>query len=146
MDHDAQMESMIIVDEGEMLCPYQDSRHHLSIGVGHNLDADPHLRRELHGRCISHGEAMALMRSDLDRAEALLDRALPWWRSLSENRRRALLNMAFNLNEKLLTFRRALELLHRGQYREAAEAFLRSRWARQVGDRARRVANLIRRG
>ena len=127
----------LLRDEGLRLRPYYDSVGKLSLGVGRNLD----------DLGITKDEALYLLAGDIARAEADLDRALPWWRELSEPRRRALANMAFNLGiTRLLRFKKMLAALRAGDWHSAAAEALDSRWAVQVGDRAERIAALIERG
>lgn len=124
-------------DEGVRLKPYRCSAGRLSIGAGRNLDDVG----------VSAAEAELMLANDIARAFADLDRALPWWRGLSAARRRALVNMAFNLGlPKLLGFAEMLGALRAGEYDRAARAALDSRWARQVGARAERVAAMMREG
>lgn len=124
-------------DEGVRLKPYRCSAGRLSIGVGRNLDDVG----------ISAAEAELLLDNDIARAATDLDRALPWWRGLSEGRQRALVNMAFNLGlPRLLGFSAMLAALRAGDYARAAAEALNSRWAGQVGARAARVAAMIREG
>lgn len=124
-------------DEGLRLKVYKDALGIETIGVGRNL-------RDVG---ISKTEAYMLLGADIDNVVADLDRALPWWRQLSEPRQRALANCAFNLGiSRLLGFRNALALLKAGDYSKAADEFLNSRWASQVGSRAHRIADLIRKG
>ncbi len=124
-------------DEGVRLRPYRCTAGRLSIGVGRNLDDVG----------ISAAEAELLLDNDIARAAADLDRALPWWRGLSEARQRALVNMAFNLGlPRLLGFSAMLAALRAGDYSRAAAEALNSRWAGQVGARAARVAAMIREG
>jgi lysozyme len=53
--------------------------------------------------------------------------------------------MAYNMGVKgLLKFTDMLTALYEHRYDDAAAAALDSVWARQVGDRATRIANLIR--
>ena len=88
-----------------------------------------------------------MLESDIAHAAADLDRALPWWRGLSEARRRALLNMAFNLGlPRLLGFTAMLADLESGDFAGAARETIDSRWARQVGARAQRIATLLAEG
>jgi lysozyme len=55
--------------------------------------------------------------------------------------------MAFNLGlPRLLTFHDMIAALGRQDYGAAADAMLASRWAVQVGDRARRLAQMMRTG
>lgn len=124
-------------DEGVRLKPYRDAVGKLTIGVGRNLDDVG----------ITAAEAGLLLDADVARAAADLDRALPWWRRLTEARQRALLNMAFNLGlPRLLGFEGMLAALAAGDPVRAAAEALDSRWARQVGERAQRVARMIREG
>jgi lysozyme len=124
-------------DEGLRLKPYRCTAGKLTIGYGRNLDA----------KGITEAEAEDLLRDDVAGVFAELDRALPWWRDLSEGRQRGLANMAFNLGvPRLLGFRLMIGALRRSDYEEAARQALDSKWARQVGDRAERIAKLIREG
>lgn len=124
-------------DEGVRLKPYRDGVGKLTLGIGRNLDDVG----------ITANEADYLLENDIGRAMAGLDAALPWWRELSEARQRALVNMAFNLGVAgLLGFRAAIAALHAGDYDAAAVAALDSRWARQVGMRADRIAAMLREG
>ena len=64
----------------------------------------------------------------------------PWWRSLDDNRQRILANMCFNLGyPRLSGFKRFLAALHTGQWETAAVEMMDSKWATQVGDRAKRL-------
>ncbi|SBV97535.1 Lysozyme [uncultured Alphaproteobacteria bacterium] len=133
----ARMKAELRRDEGERLKPYRDTVGKLTIGVGRNLDDVG----------ITAAEADVLLETDIAAAAAGLDRALPWWRGLSEVRRRALLNMAFNLGvPRLLGFSEMCAALARGDFAQAADAALDSLWARQVGARAGRIARMIREG
>lgn len=123
-------------DEGLRLKPYRCTAGRLTIGVGINLDEG-----------ITEDEADYLLASRIRRAEAELDRALPWWRGLSDARQRALVNMAFNLGlPRLLGFKGMLGALEAGDWNEAARQALNSAWARQVGPRAARIAKMIEEG
>ena len=124
-------------DEGLRLKPYRDSVGKLTIGIGRNLD----------DAGITEAEADQLLGNDIARAVADLDRALPWWRRLSPMRRRALLNMAFNLGlPRLLGFKGMLADLERGDFEGAAREAIDSRWARQTGARAQRIAMMLAEG
>lgn len=127
----------LILDEAMKLKPYRCTAGALTIGVGRNLD-DVGLTKE---------EALYLLDNDIRRVCEELDRRLPWWRTLSDARRRAVANMAFNLGTvRLLGFRKALTALEAGDYVKAADEFYNSRWSGQVGARATRLCNMIRDG
>ena len=126
--------SDLVRDEGLRLRPYADTVGKTTIGVGRNLTDVG----------ISHDEALALLRNDVDRTQADLDRLLPWWRSLDEVRGRALANWCFNVGiASLQGFKQALAALQAGDWPAASEHMLASLWARQVGVRAQRLARMV---
>jgi lysozyme len=119
---------------------YQDSLGHWTIGYGRLID-----KRK--GGGISREEARTLLLHDLQTVFAGLDAKLPWWRELDAIRRRVLVDMAFNLGVGGLTkFRATLAAVREGCWDEAAKGMLHSRWAGQVGRRARRLAAMMRTG
>lgn len=120
--------------EGERLKPYRCTAGKLTIGVGRNLD----------DRGITREESAMLLDSDIRLLEVDLYRALPWASGLDDVRQRVLLDMAFNLGlPGLLQFKRTLEAIRTGQYQQAATMMLDSLWARQVGQRAERLARMM---
>ena len=127
----------LVRDEGMRLKPYTDTVGKVTIGVGRNLDDVG----------ISEDEALAMLDADIDRSIADLDRTLPWLFERPEPVQRALVNMCFNLGwPRLSGFRNMLDALEAGDYDRAAAEALDSRWARQVGARAERIAALFREG
>jgi lysozyme len=144
-------------DEGERLRVYRCTADKRTIGVGRNLDdvgISPVETIRLGitvATCLARGitstQSMALLDGDIDRAEADLDRHLPWWRRLDGVRQRVLLNMCFNLGvHGLLGFRNTLGMIERRQFAAASENMLLSKWARQVGTRAQRLSRMMRTG
>ncbi len=123
-------------DEGERNQPYKCTAGFNSIGIGHNLDTKP----------ISKRAIQVIFEDDLADAMAFLDRKLPWWRTLSDARRRVLVNMAFNMDGRLLGFVKALAAMKAGDFEEAARQMESSLWAKQVGNRAVRLCEMMRNG
>ena len=124
-------------DEGLRLKPYRDTVGKLTIGIGRNLDDVG----------ISQDEAMHLLDNDIARTTAALDKAIPWWRSLNDVRQRVVVNMAFNLGVAgLLGFKNTLAAMQAGRYADAAGGMLASKWATQVGERAKRLAAMMAKG
>jgi lysozyme len=142
-------------DEGMVLEAYDDATGHplrqgdvlkgkLTIGVGRNLTDVK----------ISKSEAIHLLQSDMERTEVDLDQYLPWWRTLSEVRQRVLFNMGFNMGVdpksrppgKLILFKQTLAMIQSGDFGDAAEHMLTLPWAKQVGPRAIRLADMMRTG
>lgn len=122
--------------EGVRALPYKDSAGHLTIGVGHNLDAEG----------LPPSVIEALLDWDLLHAVLLTDRLLPWASTLDDVRKRALTEMVFNLGGRILGFHEALTHAKAGRWEGAADAFLDSQWARQVGNRALTLTQMLRTG
>jgi lysozyme len=81
------------------------------------------------------------------RTVADLNRLLPWWSTLDDVRARVLVNMAFNMGAVgLAQFHQTLAAVRAGAYEAAASGMLHSLWARQVGPRALRLAEMMRTG
>ena len=127
----------LIRDEGIRLKIYQDTVGKWTIGIGRNLS----------DRGISRDEAMTLLHNDIDSHLREVRAALPWFDALDEVRQRAVVNMAFNLGvPKLMEFRNTLQAIADGDWRKAAAGMRASLWAKQVGARAERLAQMIERG
>jgi lysozyme len=111
---------------------------YLTLGVGRLID-----KRK--GGSITHEEAQYLLNNDITtRVESLQDK-LPYFDSLSDVRKAVLLNMSFQLGiTGLLGFGRTLEMIKIGDYVNAADNMLKSKWAQQTPNRANELANQMR--
>ena len=123
-------------DEDRRYRIYTDKVGKVSGGIGRNLT----------DKGFRDNEIDLMYQNDIAETEAWLDRNLSWWRSLDPVRQRVLMNMAFNMQGKLLGFRNFLAAAQRGDWGTAAVEMLDSLWARQVGDRAKRLASMMRSG
>tara|TARA_R110001632_G_scaffold65603_1_gene155283 strand:- start:3709 stop:4119 length:411 start_codon:yes stop_codon:yes gene_type:complete len=123
--------------EGLKLKPYKCTADKLTIGVGRNLEDVG----------ISEEEAEMLLQNDINRATKQILVEFPWTRELDEVRFSALINFTFNVGIGTVgKFVNAMALLKAGSYDMAADEFLQSRWAKQVGQRAIEVTEQIRTG
>lgn len=127
------LEQEIADDEGRVPHAYQDSLGFWTIGVGRLID-----RRK--GGRLREDEIDFLFDNDVAEKEAFLDRNLPWWRRLDDNRQRVLLNMAFQLGGNLLGFKNTLAAIDRGDWAAAAAGMRNSKWATQTPARVERLA------
>lgn len=120
--------------EGYSRTVYRCTANRQTIGYGRNLDDVG----------ISEPEAEWLLRRDIDRAVGSL-RSEPYWLDLDEVRQAVLIDMAVNLGwPRLSAFARMRDALRKADYARAAAEMLDSRWATQVGQRAKRLAGMMR--
>lgn len=125
--------------EGVRTHAYQCTANMTTVGVGRNIDEDG-------GLGLSVDEIEFLLKNDIKRCKQELI-TLPWFPEIDSVRQDALINLCFNLGiTRLLGFKNALNAMSVGDYEKAAEEFLDSRWAVQVGTRALDVAHMIRTG
>lgn len=131
---------LLKLNEGISTHVYPDSLGILTIGVGVNVDkkhGGPGLRPETVDYQLN-----------LDLCDWIqqLEKALPWFASLSDVRQAVLVDMCHNLKGNLrglLKFERMLESLRVGEYDNAAAHLLDSKLARDVPKRASRNAEML---
>jgi len=121
-------------DEGVELRPYKCSAGFLTLGVGRNIEE----------RGITMDESDYLLANDITICEEEATRVFKWYNTLSDVRQRVILNMIFNLGlTKLLNFKKFLAAMEAEDWEEAGKQMLDSRWAKQVGNRADRLEQMI---
>jgi len=132
-------------DEGVRYSPYFDTVNVQTVGVGHNMEAKP--LPTLWKFPLNDTQVNRILAGDLADVFDDLDRSLPWWRTLSYARQRVIVNMCFNLGlQGLLGFVNTLTFVKNGKYEQAARNMLASKWAKQVGNRSVRLAEMMRNG
>ena len=110
---------------------------HPTAAYGFALDVAP----------LTQQEALPILNSRAAAVVNNLTAAIPWISTLSEPRQRALGNMAYNLGVAgLETFTTFLGMVQAGDFDGAAADLLQTKWAGEVGARAKQVATLIREG
>ena len=124
-------------DEGVKKFPYTDTVGKLTIGVGRNLT----------DKGLSDSEVSILLRNDVDEVTNELQTRLPYFNALDPVRQAVLINMAFNLGfNGLSEFVNFLSAVAQGNWDDASVHMLDSKWAKQIGNRATRLAEQIRSG
>lgn len=132
-----QLIDQLIDHEGMELEVYEDSLGIPTIGIGRNLV----------DRGITEDEARFLCNNDIDIVERELVAEFPIVAELDSIRQRVLIDMAFNVGVPRLTgFRKMWAAIHCGDYAEAAVEMMDSKWARQVGRRAKRLSLMMETG
>jgi len=134
----------LIFDEGMVLEIYKDHLGYETFGVGHLvLDKDDECNLPV-GTPVSEKRVLECLDKDIDTICAELDRAIPWWRDLDDDRQRVIANMGFNLGlTRLLGFKRFLAAIEHMDYETAAVEMMDSRWATQVKNRSLRLRDRV---
>lgn len=130
-------QEMLIRHEGLKLRLYKCTANKWSIAIGRNLE----------DRGISEDEAIYMLNNDVRDFYNELKRSLPWYESLNDVRRAALMSMAFMGVPKLLLFKKMLAAITKNDWNEAAKQALDSKWAKDVGtNRSGEIAAMLRTG
>lgn len=137
--------------ESCVLKPYYCPTGHLTLGIGHNVEARPFTDEEKRAigdwkKGITKNMAYMICRNDVNICLNQL-KTLSFWNQLDLERQYALLDMCFQLGFKgLCGFKKMLEAIRWGKWQTAAEECLNSDYARQTPARAKRIARLIKEG
>lgn len=156
------------LDEGKKLYPYKDTVGIWTIGIGHNLEAkgisskvikaleesgnkdiaNAFINKEYSKiKSISEMICYMIFEDDISETKLLLDKQFYWFKDLDLARKWVLINMCFNLGiGGLLKFTVTLYHIQQGNYASAAIEMLNSKWAEQVKNRAKRLANVVKTG
>lgn len=122
-------------DEGYRQNVYECPAGYLTVGYGRNLES----------RGLTEKEASYLLLNDVRLSETELSRNFRWYDTAPDQVKRGLINMHMNIGlSRLSGFKNMLESLEVGAYETAADDALDSLWARQVGNRAKRIADMFR--
>jgi len=127
---------------------YVCSAGHLTVGVGHNLDADPAkdivFKKMKVGDSVTMDQVMALFERDVVKVVEALDKRLPWFKKLSEARQYVLISMGFNMGVPgLMKFKNALGCLAKGDIAGTCYGMRMSKWFRQVGRRGPKLIRIM---
>lgn len=130
----SKLEEMLIRHEGKRSLPYECTAGKITIGVGRNLD----------DMGLSDDEIMYLLENDISRCSHELMNSFPWYRELSRVRQEVMIMLCFNLGlPRLSKFVNALAHMESREYSLAADEFLDSKWAKQVGNRAVELTEIL---
>ena len=122
--------------EGLEYLPYKCPTGHLTIGYGHNLE-----------RGISKEVAELLLMQDIEIALKQVKNVFQFLPKLTDARLFVLVDMCYNLGlTNLCGFKKMIAALQAGDYTKAAKEMLDSKWARQVGKRAKENAQMMETG
>jgi lysozyme len=124
------------VDEGFRGKVYKCSAGKLTIGYGWNLE-DSELPERIAEMMLSYAVG--------DKLQSL--ERLSWWCGLNDARKRAIVNMSFNIGVAgVLKFKKMIAAIEREDFSQAALEMDDSKWSKQVGARADRLILMMNRG
>ncbi len=119
-------------EEGYRQQAYRDSRGFLTIGYGFNIDAG-----------MPEPVAAAALAAFVSMREQELQQ-FDWYQSMDSVRRVPILDMAFNMGtHSLLHFPHMIAAIAKQDWQTAHDEMLDSDYAKQVGDRAQKLADIL---
>ncbi|MFA7212178.1 MAG: glycoside hydrolase family protein [Bacteroidales bacterium] len=145
------LKQLLTKHEGRKNKPYKDTKGLATIGIGHNIDAKG-LPDDIEAFLEANGyitDEMIDRLYEMDISDAITDaiRLYPALKSFSEPRIFALIDFVFNVGYKTAsTFKNTNKAINEERWDDAADGLLASKYARQVGRRARDVAEMLRDG
>lgn len=123
-------------DEGVRKSAYRDSLGYLTIGVGRLIDPRK-------GGQLSDEEIELLLQNDIQKCKVDIENE-SWYLSCeTDEQRRALLNMRFQLGIGIRSFHVFLDLCTQKKWAQAAEDLSHTAYAHQVPERCARIQKLL---
>jgi lysozyme len=142
------IEKMLIVDEGEKFIVYPCTKGKKTVGVGHNLDANPALyilgRKLKYGDKITKKESRDLLKHDIAECLEGIDKKMPFFNSLEEKYKIVLINMVFNIGiYGVLEFKNTIAAMKRNDVASVVKGLKNSKYYKQVGNRSARMVDIV---
>lgn len=148
----------LIEHEGMVLTVYKDTLGIDTIGIGRNLKDRGISKEELdyldipnmevvYEKGITEADARYLALNDIAIVENELCRVHPCVEELDSVRQLILMDMAFNMGvPRLCKFKNMWNAIHEQNFEVASLEMMDSRWARQVGRRAKHLSEAMKSG
>jgi lysozyme len=119
---------------------YKCSAGYWTLGIGRNVDPNG-------GIGLSDDEVDYLLENDILRVMKELSSEYPWFSSLDDVRKDAMIDISFNLGAtRLRNFKKALAAMEVADHTLAAKEFLDSKWSLDVKGRSHELAFMIETG
>jgi len=128
------VQRLLAKHEGSRTKAYKDSKGIWTIGVGHNLEANP----------IPQEAVNIIFEADLGAVLRDIHRAFPWFEDLDEVRQAVIIDVVFNMGlPRFRGFKNTIRAIEKGNYRKAAEELLDSKAARELPIRYDELAQML---
>ncbi len=145
------LKAMIKIHEGYSNAPYRCPAGHMTIGYGHNYEANP-LPKDIEGYLEANGNitpAMSerLLDQDIKNAVASCQSLYPNFDTFSDNRQDALADFLYNVGiVRARGFKKARQAINDEKWDIAVLEMKDSEWIKQVGARAVEICKMIQEG
>ena len=133
------------IDEGVVHEIYLDHLGYPTFGIGHLVrQEDPEFGADV-GTKVDEARCIEAFESDLVGVMSDCERLYPDFGDLPEEAQQIIANMMFNMGRPRLTkFKMMKDAVDNGDWNEAADQMVDSRWYAQVGKRAERLVDRMR--
>jgi len=140
-----QLRVQLEIDEGVVYEVYLDHLGYSTFGIGHLIrEDDPEHGWEV-GTEVSESRVAEAFESDIETVLSDCNTLYPDFDDLPEEAQQIIANMMFNLGRpRLSAFKGMKAGVDAGDWNEAADQMVDSRWYKQVGARAERLVERMR--
>lgn len=135
----ARLKNQLISDEGCKYHIYKDTEGKLTCGIGHLItQQDAEYNLPINTPVLAW-RVMDFFDEDLDNSIKRCESIFPKFDLMSCELQEILINMTFNLGNRLRGFKKMIQAIEDQNYVEAAKQMKNSKWFRQVPNRATRL-------
>jgi len=140
------VKAKLIDEEGYREEIYKCTQGYNTVGVGHNLDANP-LPINVLELLFKGKRAVALdelFKYDIQKVIHQLDISFSWWRDKEDDIKIFMIDFVFNVGiGTAREFKNTMRYIEQNRYKKASKGLMNSLYAKQVPNRAKRNAKLI---
>ena len=140
MYSEIKLRKLIIRYEGYKDIVYADTLGLPTVGIGH-MD-----KKLTIGTKVSEEQIEAYYTDDIKYAIAVAKKAVKDFDGLDEARQLTLIQLAFNLANKLFQFKDTLKAIDERDFNKAADCLADSKWYKQVGNRGKETCITLKTG
>lgn len=138
-------------EEGLRLHPYKCTANHWTVGIGHNMDAEP--LTDILGRhfdehsVLEPHEVNIILDHDLQKVYRGIDKNLPWVDDLPDYQQYVMISLIFNMGMGgVLKFKNTLAAWKSGNIAGVISGLRGSKWYKQVGKRGPKLIGILKTG
>lgn len=137
----AQLRREILKDESRVDAVYLDHLGNKTAGIGHLLTPEDPEYQFKPGTLVKKARVNEWFKNDIRKAVSSAKRVVPQYKGLPHEARLVFANMAFQMGgQGLSRFKKTLEYVALGEWKNASEEMLDSKWFEQTPKRALRLS------